>query len=79
MPGGTAARASVDAIELTDVTKAFGGLTALDNAAIALQNRGASRAAARQRTQPLSGSWDWPASRGPGPGSCPSPPRAGAG
>jgi len=27
--------------------------TALDNAAIALQNRGASRAAARQRTQPL--------------------------
>jgi NitT/TauT family transport system ATP-binding protein len=127
MPGGIGTRAGDDAIELADVTKAFGGLTALagvslslphrsrtgivgpsgggkttllqiiaglleadtglvrvgdaitaqqrlarcalmpqrdlllpwrtalDNAAIALQNRGASRAAARQRTQPLFG------------------------
>jgi ABC-type nitrate/sulfonate/bicarbonate transport system ATPase subunit len=125
MAGGTGARSDADAIELTDVTKGFDGLTALagislslrhrsrtgvvgpsgcgkttllqviaglleadtglvrvgdattarqrlarcalmpqrdlllpwrtalDNAAIALQNRGASRAAARQRTQPL--------------------------
>ena len=37
MPGGTAARA--DAIELADVTKAFGGLTALAGVSLSLPHR----------------------------------------
>ena len=39
MPGGTAARANADAIELADVTKAFGGLTALAGVSLSLPHR----------------------------------------
>ena len=39
MPGGIAARADADAIELADVTKAFGGLTALAGVSLSLPHR----------------------------------------